>query len=166
MATHDKRPLNSHDDPVMVDNGPLRLDLRGKTKAAEQVPSAGAAFTREFTFFSQLLIATIKNDDLQGPPAIVRLGRTTDIVFTLKHGAATATVTMRWKKGQPDEPYENTLIVEPSGIDLEDDGEGRFKAKSTHKDFRIVKIAQGTNTLWERQGDRMFFSVLIPETEL
>jgi hypothetical protein len=163
MTTTDKRPFNSHDDPVVVDNGPFRLDLRGKKKSADQ----SSTISREFTFFSQLLVATIKSDDLPEPPELLRLRRTVSLEFHLKDNSANAKVTLEWKKGgNDDEPYENTLIVKTSDIELEPDGKGRLKAKSNHKDLRVVSIAQGGTTIWTRpQGNSMFLSALIPESE-
>jgi hypothetical protein len=163
MATSTQKIRSSHDDPVVIDNGPFRLDLRGAKKSARGKRADGEVAHREFTFFSQLIVTVIKGNDFD-PPEVIRLTRTPPLVFHLAKGGTRGKVTFKWKQsGDPNEPYGNALVVD-SDVELASDGKGRLKARNG--DLQVVKIQQGGKDIWTRSGlDGTLLMVLIPETE-
>jgi hypothetical protein len=163
MVMNEPEGLNSHDDPVVIDNGPFRLDVRGKKTAPPQTREPGEVARRAFTFFSQLVLTVIQGNDFE-PPTVLRLTRTDHIVFHLAKGSDTKKVTLKWEKGDNSNlPYANVLVI-ASEIDLEPDEKGRLKARDGG--FKVTSIEQDGGSPWPRSGSGgTLMAILVPETE-
>jgi hypothetical protein len=132
-----ERPRNgftSHDEPIVVDNRPVRVDLSRKKRPT----SIGREWTRQFTHFHQLVAMVVENDEAVPLAEVYKLHNEAPLVLHLDDGTNTDTLTFvpkgREELGMSTKVFE---FEEGSGADK------RLTIKNGKKP-RVVRITGRT----------------------
>lgn len=168
------KPLEGHDEPIVVDNGPLRVDFgQGSHQPIEEPTSNRKRWTRKVTTLSYLTIL-VEEDAPTGPDPSPR-NRTERI------GSKVVTLVL----AAPDAPatevdrltFRTTLPLPDRRVDMRA-GSTQFNPDPSEKgvlrpytDLRVKEILLGSRSLLNclTPADQFKFRkvslVLVPETE-
>jgi hypothetical protein len=156
-----KQPIfGSHDDPVVVDNGPARVDFGDGQHAPRD---ENGVIKRAYTRFARMVTAVVKNGKVVGRVEVHELAPDKPITFELEDGNRRGALTFAIEARQ----QESDLAVSPSGdftFELRD-----REMKHGNHDPRVIKISQNNVTLRSAEDDpknRVILAVLLaaPET--
>lgn len=118
--------LSSHDEPIVVDNKPIRIDMgrKGTSHSPKEDPATGV-WRRDFTKPFYLVIVGLKGNEVR--PALHKLEPSAPLLIQLSDDP-TDVVTFT--------PYSNHIEVNPRG---KAGSTRRFELENHANRFRLVK---------------------------
>lgn len=134
----DEQGLSSHDEPIVIDNGPIELDFGGEN-GVQNV--AGSWRRVKATRLQHLLVLQMHGNNIdlfldkdvdRGQPLVVQLGTQTN--------PSVASMSFAWQQNDP----HRAVVMNPVDVSF-DRTDGRKLKPSGGAQLRISKITNGTN---------------------
>ena len=149
--------VSDHDEPVVVDNAPVRIDFGNRPRHPTTSSDNGRTWSRRFSNNLHQIVVLLE-DEAGGQTRhkiISHLkGSGASIKFTLaRESDISASETLTFSLNGPDNDRE--MVMTAGNEVFEEDGGqmGRLKAKAI-ADFRLKEIAIGGQTIPLTSGDR------------